>query len=212
VSLRLQVPLDAIGASQLANLRWQAYAVTFPAGVATWTAVGSAAATGFGDVGGGSYVWEGSAADAFDGVIVFTNISTGATYGARNASQYKYDGPAPVNLVQVAGMTATAAAPVAFPAAVGTSTYSGGAVSTVTDKAGYALSATGLDAVGSAPQIGAPTTLVGKLMWLAYRMGLGTVIKDTAAGTIVTKAGASTVMTTNTFTSTSTVDTVNPAS
>jgi hypothetical protein len=120
------------------------------------------------------------------------------------------------------GSVASVAAPVTLAAGtIVSATFGAGATiprvtladtaATVTDKAGYGLSATGLDAVGSAPQIGAPTTLVGKLMWLAYHLGLGTVVKDSAAGTIVTKVGSSTVMTTQTFTSTTTVDTVNPA-
>lgn len=58
------------------------------------------------------------------------------------------------NVTQVAGQTASAAGTVTFPGTIGTSTYAGGAVASVTagvtvttnnDKAGYGLSATGLN-------------------------------------------------------------------
>jgi hypothetical protein len=111
--------------------------------------------------------------------------------------------PVPTVAQNAAGM---AAAPVGSVAG-----NVGGSVATVTDKAGYALAATGLDAVTATPQAGTPTTFTGRLNWLCQHLGLGTVIKDSTAGTIVTKAGSS-VLTTQGYTSTATVDTVNAPS
>jgi hypothetical protein len=73
----------------------------------------------------------------------------------------------------------TAAAPVTFPAAIGTSTYAGGAVAsvtapvtagTVTDKAGYSLAAGGLDAISVADPGGvAGMTTIPKMIVALWR-------------------------------------------
>jgi hypothetical protein len=86
-------------------------------------------------------------------------------------------------------------------------------VTTNNDKTGYALSATGLDAISVADPGGpAAQTTFPKRMMALWRRFFCKVVKDDTAGTIVQFADDGiTPNSTQTFTVTATVDTLNKA-
>jgi hypothetical protein len=105
MSMRLQASFDLGTAGLLSNLRAQLATFAAPA---TWTDSGAAISAGFGDQGGGHYVWEGTAPDGFDGIVRFYNAATSAIYGAGFASQYAYVGPTKIDMAQAVPTTNTA--------------------------------------------------------------------------------------------------------
>ena len=123
-----------------------AAAVAFPAAVGTSTYAGGAVASVTGSVSNvtGSV---GSVTGAVGSVIGSVGSVTGSVGSVTGG----------VNVVAIGGQSATATAPVAFPAAVGTSVYAGGAVASVTGAVG---SVTGSISVGAYAGGQDPATLL----------------------------------------------------
>ena len=121
-------------------------------------------------------------------------ISGGKVATTLNVSDFT--GTMPANILQIAGQTATAAAGVTFPASIGTSTYAGGAVASVTGAVGSVVGDVGGKVLGggsstfiaNGAQVSA--TVAGNVTVGAYASGQdpATYILATPANKLVTSA------------------------
>mgnify|MGYP001175520250 CR=1 FL=1 len=130
-------------------------------------------ASGFSELGGGEYLL--NYADLPDNHVGSLVIHVGALGSATTFASVQVLGVAAVNLNLPQG-----------------GVIAGGAIDTVNDKTGYALSALGLAALSASPPAGDPATFAERLMWLVQRqrnavLTASQLVVQTDAGSVITQ-------------------------